>query len=113
RSAKKKSTNEQEESCNKANSQNTTIKSRSSPSFVWEYFQKEDIEIIIGDEKNVEGRRTDPFQWRNLKKTGFLILSKIARKYSCVSATSVSSERLFSDGGNNITAKSTNLDPEL
>ncbi|CAG8658103.1 12117_t:CDS:2, partial [Acaulospora morrowiae] len=60
-----------------------------------------------------EGRRTDPFQWWNIKKTRFPILSKIARKYLCVSATSVSSERLFSDVGNNITAKRTNLNPEL
>ncbi|CAG8852277.1 18141_t:CDS:1, partial [Racocetra persica] len=40
-----------------------------------------------------EGRRTHPFQWWILKKNRFPTLSKIARKYLCVLATSVSSER--------------------
>jgi hypothetical protein len=60
-----------------------------------------------------EEGRIDPFQWWNNKRSRFPILSKIARKYLGVSATSVSSERLFSDVGNNITVKRTNLDPEL
>ena len=54
----------------------------------------------------------DPFKWWNENKNNFLILTKLAKKYLCISATSVASERLFSDVGNIITAKRTNLKPE-
>lgn len=55
----------------------------------------------------------NPFKWWNENKDNFPILAKLAKKYLCVSATSVASERLFGNVGNIIiiTAKRT-LKPE-
>ena len=54
----------------------------------------------------------NPFKWWDENKNNFPILAKLAKKYLRVSATSVASQRLFSDVGNIITAKRTNLKPE-
>ena len=54
----------------------------------------------------------NPFKWWNENKDNFPIFAKLAKEYLCVSATSVASGRLFSDVGNIITAKRTNLKPE-
>ena len=64
-------------------------------------------------EMNEEGKETDPLEWWSLHKKKFPILSSIARKYLGICATSVHSERLFSDVGNNITNKRINIDPAL
>lgn len=60
-----------------------------------------------------EGRDTDPFEWWKQKQSRFPILARLARKYLGICPTSVPSERLFSDVGNNITLKRTNLKPDL
>ena len=39
------------------------------------------------------------------------IMFQVARKYLCIQATSCSSERAFSTGGQTVTAKRYNLDP--
>jgi hypothetical protein len=55
----------------------------------------------------------DPFIWWRDHKEQFPILSKLARIYLPIPATSTPSERLFSDAGNLLTAKRTRLNPEL
>jgi len=55
----------------------------------------------------------DPLDWWRIRSQNFPKLAKIARKYLAIPATSVSSERLFSDAGNLISAKRTNLDTKL
>ncbi|CAJ0902532.1 8394_t:CDS:2 [Entrophospora sp. SA101] len=54
-------------------------------------------------------QNTDPLKWWAEKKNEFPLMSELALKYLCVSATSVPSERLFSDIGNQITKKRNNL----
>ena len=55
----------------------------------------------------------NPFEWWNMYKSKFPILSNLAWKYLCISATSTSSERLFSDAGNMMTVKRTSLNQNL
>ena len=55
----------------------------------------------------------DPLKWWDINKSSFKILSQLAKKYLSIPASSVPSERLFSDAGNYISAKRTQLSPEL
>ena len=52
-----------------------------------------------------------PLEWWKTNKGRFPILSSLAKKYLCIPATSTSSERLFSDAGNIMTIKRTQLLP--
>ncbi|CAB4377356.1 unnamed protein product [Rhizophagus irregularis] len=58
---------------------------------------KEEIDKYL--EINEEGKETDPLEWWKLHEKKFPILASIARKYLGICATSVPSERLFSDVG--------------
>jgi hypothetical protein len=54
-----------------------------------------------------------PLTWWKTNKTRFPILSKLARKYLAIPATSTPSERLFSEAGNVMTIKRTQLAPNM
>lgn len=59
------------------------------------------------------GIKEDPIKWWVGNKIIFPTLVQLARKYLSIPATSVPSERLFSDAGNHISAKRTRLSPDL
>jgi hypothetical protein len=54
-----------------------------------------------------------PLNWWLNKKNKYPILAKMARIYLAVPATSTSSERLFSDAGNLLSAKRSKMNSEL
>jgi hypothetical protein len=56
-------------------------------------------------------RSTNVLEWWHSKEQDFPLLSKVAKKYLCIQVSSTSSERVFSTGGNTVTAKRTKLDP--
>ena len=62
--------------------------------------------------KNIKVKE-DPLTWWVNHRDSFPILTQLARKYLSIPATSVPSERLFSDAGNHISAKRTRLSPDL
>ena len=54
----------------------------------------------------------DPLIWWKANAGSFKCLSILAKKYLCVAATSVASERVFSTSGNIVSAKRNRLSPE-
>jgi hypothetical protein len=69
----------------------------------------DEIEVYIKIEEI--GLTTCPFKWWASQESRFPILSKLAKKYLAIPASSASSERLFSDAGNVMTVRRTNLLP--
>ncbi|XP_030224922.1 zinc finger BED domain-containing protein 1-like [Gadus morhua] len=58
----------------------------------------------------VDGEQ-DPLAWWRVHNVNFPWLSKLARKYLCIPATSAPSERLFSASGNIVTCQRASLKP--
>lgn len=54
----------------------------------------------------------DPLIWWKANEHRFPQMSKLARRYLCIPATSVASERVFSTSGNIVNAKHSKLTPE-
>jgi len=73
----------------------------------------DDDEIMRYLQCSNEPKATDPLVWWRDHTTNYPILSKLARKYLSIPATSVPSKRLFSDAGNHISSKRTQLSPDL
>lgn len=61
----------------------------------------------------IADHKVNPFEWWIIRKAQFPNVAKLARKYLSIPGSSVPSERLFSDAGNQITAKRTRLDSKL
>lgn len=57
--------------------------------------------------------KTDPLKWWNDHQTKFKYISKVARQYLCIPATSVESERHFSAAGRTVTKIRNRLSPEV
>ncbi|CAG8518112.1 11697_t:CDS:2, partial [Racocetra fulgida] len=55
----------------------------------------------------------DPLGWWHERRNKFPVMSRLAKKYLAVFASSTASERLFSNAGNLITAKRTRISPKL
>ncbi|XP_019206021.1 zinc finger BED domain-containing protein 1-like [Oreochromis niloticus] len=53
----------------------------------------------------------DPLSWWKVHTVNFPHISRLARKYLCIPATSSASERLFSTGGNVVTCQRSSLKP--
>ena len=54
----------------------------------------------------------NPLEWWKKNFEIFPLLSGVAKKWFCISASSATSERVFSAGGNIVTYKRTRLQPE-
>ncbi|KAK0156302.1 Zinc finger BED domain-containing protein 1 [Merluccius polli] len=54
----------------------------------------------------------DPLEWWKMSQNFYPWLSNLARKYLCIPATSASSERVFSTGGNVVTCLRSSLKPD-
>lgn len=65
------------------------------------------MKIIINDDS------VDPLIWWKNNSYSFPYLSKLARKYLSIMASSVSVERLFSQTGNLVTPKRSNLSSNM
>ena len=88
----------------------TTVgSSKASPS------TREDMEkeftLYMSASANVSPK--DPLVWWTQNCSVFPTLAKLAKKYLCAMATSVSSERLFSKSGNILSLKRNKINPEM
>lgn len=55
--------------------------------------------------------KTNPLEWWRSKREKYPVLSRLARKFLCLQATSVASERVWSTAGNVLTSRRSRLHP--
>lgn len=70
-------------------------------------------EFLLYDEVPEADVYSSPLVWWSQNSGRFKHLSALAKKYLCVAATSVASERVVSTSGNIVSAKRNRTDPEL
>lgn len=107
---------------NQRNERINTARNYSSGGFKSRLFGDDEDEIIDDNEevncyidriRTPQANRTvDPFQWWRDHENNFPILFKVSQKYLGIPATSVPSERLFSDAGKQVTSERNRLKPE-
>ncbi|CAG8494983.1 4223_t:CDS:2 [Scutellospora calospora] len=73
----------------------------------------QDDELTSYLKEPVASKNQNPLLWWEERKDRYPLLTQLARKYLAVPATSVPSERLFSDAGAHITARRTCLSSDL
>jgi hypothetical protein len=71
------------------------------------------IELRQYIEEAVIPRESDPLEWWKIREILYPTLAKLAKKYLCITATSVPSERIFSKSGQIISEKRSRLSPKL
>ena len=83
-----------------------------------------DTRVVISPEQKVKqemqrylvepkvDEEEDPLKWWKHKQTTYPLLSGVAKKYLCITATSAPSERLFSRSGRIVTPLRSSLKPE-
>jgi len=55
---------------------------------------------------------TNPLKWWSVQDSDFQVISKLARKYLCICASSSSSDRVFSVSGHIVSKKRNTLKPD-
>jgi hypothetical protein len=70
------------------------------------------LEMREKETDGIEGAFTNPLLWWKSNSTQFPTISKIARKFLCIPATSAPSERVFSVAGLVISKLRAHLTPE-
>jgi len=70
-------------------------------------------ELILYEKiQEYDNTQSDPLVWWKENCISFPLLSQYARKYLCIAATSVPSERVFSVSGNVVSAKRNHIKAE-
>jgi hypothetical protein len=69
-------------------------------------------EFLVYDNISDEPVDSDPLIWWKANEGRFPQMAKLAKRYLCIPATSVASERVFSTSGNIVNAKRSKLTPE-
>lgn len=71
-----------------------------------------DNELLAYKSENPMPLNTSPLEWWKLNEMNYPLLSKLAKMYHSIPATSVASERVFSTAGDVVTAQRSCLNPE-
>ncbi|XP_057199559.1 E3 SUMO-protein ligase ZBED1-like [Triplophysa rosa] len=71
-----------------------------------------DAELTLYLQEDALDTSADPLMWWRDNETRFPLISKLAKKYMCICATSTASERMFSTAGNIVTPVRCCLKPE-